>query len=156
MDQLLDQAKKSAFRLLKFRLRSGLEINQHLKKKGFTKQIINKTLTFLQELGYIDDLKFAKVWVNYRLKLNPCSKNLLQHELREKGIDPNFIKEALLVINADAEFDIAREIAKKRLRQIKGLPVEVIARRLAGYLARRGYTQSLIVDLVKELINDEK
>ena len=88
MDQLLDQAKKSAFRLLKFRLRSGLEINQHLKKKGFTKQIINKTLTFLQELGYIDDLKFAKVWVNYRLKLNPCSKNLLQHLNRKLSVIP--------------------------------------------------------------------
>ncbi|NQU73859.1 MAG: regulatory protein RecX, partial [Candidatus Omnitrophica bacterium] len=65
MDQekTLVRAKNCAYRLLSYRSRSIKEINDRLKKKGFSPAIIKKTVTHLKQINYLNDEEFAKSWV---------------------------------------------------------------------------------------------
>ncbi|MBI4846378.1 MAG: regulatory protein RecX [Candidatus Omnitrophica bacterium] len=149
------KAKNYAFRLLKVRFRSCKEIETKLALKGFSSDIIKKNLELLTELGYIDDLKFAKLWIESRLRFNPKGKYALIQELKQKGLDPWIIEQSIALINENTEYRLAMQVARKRLVILGSLPVNVIRRRLGSYLGRRGFKSSLIFKIIKELICDE-
>jgi len=154
MNNELNKAKISVFRLLKFRMRSKKELKTHLERKKFRPQIITKVLTFLAESGYIDDHKFTKEWIKSRLNIKPRSKRLLHYELRQKGIEEKIIEEALASITAERETALAKAIARQRFQKIKNLPEQVIMRRLSAYLVRRGFSLHLALQLVRQLIKE--
>ena len=90
-----------------------------------------------------------------------ASKRALAAELRDKGVDNDVITTALADIDAGAERDRAEKLVRDRLRRERlGEPGDRDAqnkatRRLVGMLARRGYSQSLALDVVTtELANE--
>ena len=77
-------------------------------------------------------------------------KRALAAELRTKGLDDDVIAAALDGIDASAEHDRAVKLVQTRLRR-ENLDGDLakVARRLAGMLARRGYSQTMCFDVVK-------
>ena len=76
--------------MLKFRQRSRKEIYDRLKKKKFDEEIINETISFLKNKGFIDDQLFAKAWIESRIK-KPLGLRKIRQELNLKGIDKQII-----------------------------------------------------------------
>ena len=66
------ECNKKALSFLSIRNRSYREIENYLFKKGFSKDIIKSVLNKLRENGYIDDLDFAKKFINYKRKELTC------------------------------------------------------------------------------------
>lgn len=152
----LESAKNFAFRLIKFRIRSRHELESRLKRKKFSQEIIKQVLDFLSDLGYVNDLTFAKAWVNGRLQFKPRSKKLLIYELKKKGIAANIIETALSGLDLEMEEQLARQLMQKRVSKLNGLPRETKRRRLSGYLARRGFASNIIYQIIRELDINEK
>lgn len=150
-DNELNRAKDVAYRFLSYRPRSEKEVIRRLKLKGFTKDTVEKVINTLEKYGYIDDAKFAFDWAKYRLQNKPIGKNRLIRELREKGIASDIIHDAVdeTYENID-ESEIARELAKKKIRSYKGLGDRIIQRRLFAFLLRRGFS----IETSKRAINE--
>ncbi len=79
--------------------------------------------------------------MEYRVLHSPSGRRRLELELREKGvsddiIDADFIRNASLRTGAAA----LHEAAQKRSRRYMEQPQEVRERRLAAFLARRGFS----------------
>jgi len=148
-----DAARGYVFLLLKFRMRSRKEIEERLKKKNFSKYIIEDTLVHLTSTGYIDDHAFARAWVRNRINLKPCSRNLLKYELLKKGVDKQIIDAAVSDINDETEYITARRIARTKLKKIKPGQEEKIKAKLFGYLNRRGFKVNLSLQIIKEVLN---
>lgn len=147
----LQKAKNYAFLLLKFRLRSEKELYQRLKKKKFEQSVISQTLCFLKEKGFIDDNIFAKTWIESRLK-KPLGLRRLVQELRFKGISKDIIDNQISRIkSAYQEEDIVLDLAKRRLNKLKGLEPDKAKRRIYSYLALRGFSPEVIIDVVRQL-----
>lgn len=147
----LDKAKNYAFLLLKFRPRSEKEIYERLKRKKFNAEIIQKTLFFLKDRGFVDDKYFAKAWVESRIK-KPLGLRRLKEELRIKGVAQEIIDSQINETKQDySESDIVRKIAKDRLRRIKGIDPQKAKRRIYAYLLRRGFSPEAVVDAINQV-----
>ena len=145
---MLQKAKDYAFLLLKFRLRSENEIRQRLKKKKFDADIIEMTLFFLKDKGFIDDNYFAKTWIESRIK-KPLGIRRLKAELSIKGINKAIIDTQIDEIKKSySEEDIVGGIAKDRLNKLKGIDPQKAKRRVYAYLLRRGFSPEVVIDVL--------
>ncbi|SVE46108.1 uncharacterized protein METZ01_LOCUS498962, partial [marine metagenome] len=90
------EAHESAIRLLSFRARSVKELTERLQKKGLSIEIIDKEIDRLHDVGLLNDLEFAKLWVADRGNGRaPRSRQLLKLELRQHGIKDSILEEIL-------------------------------------------------------------
>ena len=90
----LVQAKSYVFRLLKIRFRSEKEVRDKLGQKGFSEPTVDEAVGYFRSIGLIDDRQFARRWIASRLN-KPFGVHRIRFELKEKGIAPEIIKQAL-------------------------------------------------------------
>ena len=147
----LQAAKKYAFLLLKFRLRSEKELAQRLKQKGFSEELSQDTVNLLKAKQFIDDRVFAKGWVASRLK-KPFGLRRIKQELAQKGLDKQVIEEAFVQVKEDYdESGIVRELAEQRFFRIKNVEPFKAKARVYAYLMRRGFSPDTIGEIVNKL-----
>lgn len=94
----------------------------------------------LVERGYVDDVKFARYYVENRFVKKGVSHKRLKMELMKKGISQEIIDEALSERNDEEE--ILKIIAKKRTKYTD--------EKLVAYLCRQGFSYDLARDLVEK------
>ena len=148
---MLQKARGYAFLLLKFRPRSENEIRQRLKKKKFNSEIIESTVSFLKDKGFIDDNYFAKTWIESRIK-KPLGIRRLKAELSIKGINKEIIDTQINEIKKSyAEEDIVGGIARDRLNKLKGIDPQKAKKRVYAYLLRRGFSPEVVIDVINQV-----
>jgi regulatory protein len=106
-------------------------------------QIINR----LKELQYIDDKKFAELFVQSRIRNKPRGKYVLVSELLKKGVDKELAKLVCDEIIED-EFEILKHTYYKKYKE------EILKnddRKKIQYLQRKGFSY----DLIKKYIENE-
>lgn len=129
-----DTAREKALGLLARRPRSQWELELYLKRKSYEEPTIEALIQDLSAAGHIDDVAFARWWVEQRRLLKSASKNKLKLELRQKRVRDNIIKE---VLDEDATEDIVviRELIQKKQQQSRYRDKQ----KLMQYLARQGF-----------------
>ena len=153
-----EQARNLCLRLLTARARTRAELEGQLAKRGYPDDVSKRVLDRLTQVGLIDDADFAEQWVRSRRANAGKGKRALAAELRTKGVDNDVIMAALDGIDAGAERQRAEKLVRDRLRREKlGDDDDAkIARRLVGMLARRGYSQTMAFDMVKDELANER
>ena len=153
-----EQARNLCLRLLTARARTRAELEGQLAKRGYPDDVSKRVLDRLTQVGVIDDADFAEQWVRSRRANAGKGKRALAAELRTKGVDNDVIMAALDGIDAGAERQRAEKLVRDRLRREKlGDDDDAkIARRLVGMLARRGYSQTMAFDVVKDELANER
>lgn len=131
---------------LSFRPRSTTEIRRNLEKHKVPEEQITATIGRLQQYGLVDDEKFARAWVENRNQFRPRSRSYLRMELRQKGINDDIIH-AILEEDVD-EADLALQAARKYSRRLKGMEWLPFRNKLAGFLARRGFSYGVYAPLL--------
>lgn len=129
-----DTAREKVLGLLARRPRSQWELELYLKRKSYEEPTIEALIQDLSAAGHIDDVAFARWWVEQRRLLKSASKNKLKLELRQKRVRDNIIKE---VLDEDATEDIVviRELIQKKQQQSRYRDKQ----KLMQYLARQGF-----------------
>lgn len=146
-----DKAKKACFRLLKVRPRSEGELRFRLSKKGFDKETIDKAILELSRIGLIDDLAFARLWVESRIK-KPLGINRLYFELKAKGIDKEIIEQVLNDYKSpQKEEEIVRNLLKQKIKRFSSLDKNKMKNRLLGFFLRKGFSRDIVFDVLSEL-----
>jgi len=156
-------ARERSFRFIGYRQRSEKEIRTKLLQNEFLPSIIDSTIIYLKNLGYVDDRAFAEAYVHDTLMKKPSGKRLLRRQLRLKGIAVDIIDDVLQKIGNEEELSLAREAARKHVKRSGTSRKPSIHRnagerlkqrkRLADYLARRGFAWDTVSLVVKELFN---
>lgn len=150
----LEFARKIALDLLSVRPRSEAELRERLAKRNVPDEIVDELCERFKEVGLLDDAAFAATLAASRSKFSGRGRRRIREELRQKGVDAETAEEALAEISPDDELAAAREVATKRARSMASLEPHVARRRLAGVLARRGFSSSVVMQVVEEtLIN---
>jgi regulatory protein len=108
----------------------------------------------MTQVGLVDDQAFAQMLVRSQHAGRGLAKRALARELRTKGIEDEVAQAALASIPDADERDRARVLVDKKLRSMHGLGIEVQTRRLAGMLARKGYSPSVSYAVIREAIAD--
>jgi len=81
---------------------------------------------------------------------------LIKVELKRKGISQEIISKTLFEGKESSENnnELLKTLARQKIRQLHGLPVETASRRLLGFLARRGFSLEVIKEVLKEIKKD--
>lgn len=150
--KMLARAKNNAYALLRQRPRSEYEIRSRLKFKGYDEPVIEEIVTLLRKSGDIDDRRFALVWMESRVHMNPVGDVVLKYELREKGINDSII-EATLNTKAEKydEYAAAFSMAKERFARLKKLDRKKAMKRVYDFLLRRGFAYDNVRKIIEEL-----
>ena len=127
------------------------EMEQRLAREGFSTQAIETTIAELIHSGHIRDRQYAENWIVRRQKSNPRGKTLLKNELLDKGIDRETAEQVVAKVETEDETKVALQIAQKRAKQYKRLPVHVAKRRLHGFLARRGFGSEVVRHVLQQI-----
>ena len=138
-----------AIRFLGYRMRSNSEIKKHLEQKGTSETIIEDIVNRLEKNGLLDDKQFAQLWVENRNEFRPRSHRLLFVELKKKGIHPDIINQVLDDTNSDEE--LVFKAAENQVRKYRNLKWQDFRRKISSYLARRGFSYSIINPVVNQI-----
>lgn len=148
-------ARTVALRLLQRRLRSRAEIEAALRRRNVPGETILAVSAELRVAGWLDDARFARVWIQDRMALRPCGARRLRAELLAKGITPQIAEEAIAaLVPRAAEDTMALEQARARLKRLGGLAPVVARRRLAAWLQRRGYAADVIARTLRAVTRE--
>jgi regulatory protein len=151
-----ERAMQQALLFLSYRARSENEIRKNLSKHEIPDGVIEETIERLRREGFADDKKFASAWVENRSTFRPRGRRALALELRQKGIDDHTIESALEGIDDEA---LAYEAGQKKARKLalslsKGQEWTEFRKKMSEFLARRGFSYSVIAPIVKRLWNE--
>lgn len=114
-------------------------------QKPLLPEIQDKTINLVMERllakKYLDDLKFAKFFVENRYVRKGISQKRLKMELRQKGVDEEYIKTALDEVDRPEDEELLKVIKKKRKKYSDDF-------KLIGYLTRQGFDLNRAKDVV--------
>jgi len=150
---VLQRCLDAAYRYLTYRARSEAELKQHLHGRGFNTEVLEETMVRLKEQSLIDDLAFAQFWRDNRLSANPKSKRLIAQELKEKKVTQETIEQ--VIENIDDE-ENAYKLGRRRIHMFAQLDYPEFKRRLANYLAYRGFSYDVIRQTVSRLWQEKQ
>ena len=146
-----ERAMQQALLFLSYRARSENEIRKNLSKHEIPDAVIEETIERLRREGFADDKKFASAWVENRSTFRPRGRRALALELRQKGIDDHTIESALEGIDDEA---LAYEAGQKKARKLRVQEWTEFRKKMSEFLARRGFSYSVIAPIVKRLWNE--
>jgi regulatory protein len=144
-----------ALTFLGVRSRSKKELSERLKRQEFSANAVNHTIERLVELGYINDTSFAREWFK-NLKDKGNGPERVRAELRRKGISSDIIAALMSEYRESPEAELERltAITERKMRSMKGVDPATAARRLTGYLARKGFSIDSIRRVLRALTRD--
>lgn len=138
------EARAAALELLSYKQRSEQELEERLIQKGYTVDVVTRTITRLRELKYLDDARFAVAFARERLNVNRYGRLRIRRDLQQRGISEPLIQEA---INGLSDCDARAAALKagqtllKRSRSVNC--VQKRRKRIYGSLTRRGFTAEI-------------
>ena len=161
---------EAAAAFLSVRSRSVEETRRRLRHLGYPPALCDQVVERLVELHYLDDLEFARAWIESRDRARPRGAGALRRELQLKGIADDTIAAVLeqraqaAVERSDpdhgAALDADREAARKLVaRRSSALRREADPqrRRQKAYalLARNGFAPDVCHELASTVADDD-
>lgn len=154
-DENPEPAFDCALKFLSYRARSEKEVGKKLVQLGFSEKTVAATIDKLRALHYLNDETFAREWARGRAEGRGYGPLRIERELRQKGIERSMIHEVVREAFGQGEGkDKARALLEKRFHG-KDLGDRKILSRAVAFLQRRGYSSSMIAELVKQPLGDD-
>ncbi|MDE2825264.1 MAG: regulatory protein RecX [Gemmatimonadota bacterium] len=151
----VSRAMTEAHRLIDHRMRTRRELVVKLRSKGRTDEVIDQVLDRLENAGLIDDGRFARLWIDERLRRRPAGLSLLRRELCQKGIDAEIVDTALEEsASREGETERAYEALRRQSHRYARLDRDAAHRRMVAFLARRGFGQAVIYQVVHRVLDE--
>ena len=133
-------------------------MRRRLSRRGLPFEEVERLIDQAQEAGLIDDRLFAKLWVEDRMTNRPLARRAIVRELREKGVDPALVEQAVRAGYPESkEPEVALRLARARFERLASLgDAEKRVRRMLGFLDRRGFARDLAYRIVRQLEQEEE
>ena len=155
LDVLAAESQPSAARADTMRYLSGAEhtssqLSAYLSGRGYSTAVVEIVAGWAEENGFVDDARFAAMFVSSHSGRSPMGSVRLKGELRRRGVPEN-VADSVLSQREDTE--LISTLVETVKRKYGGLPREVGFRRASGYLARRGFTSDLSYRVISRALN---
>jgi regulatory protein len=132
-----------AYAYLSRRERTVAEVRRRLGREGLQDAVIDEAISVLADQGYLDDDRFARLFVQDKRELEEWGRDRIRRGLLGRGIEREVIDEAL---GEGDESDLDRALALLN-RRFPTPPRERRERdRALGVLIRKGYDPDLALD----------
>ena len=144
-------------RLLALREHSIGELRTKLKRKEFSSEVIENTISKYRKRGLLDDAQYAYKLSRRLIENRPCGISYLTAHLQKKMIARELAEKTaqMVLSNVDETEQAARALQKKwsRLAQFE---LEEARNKSYNYLARRGFSYDAARRAFEQLITEQQ
>ena len=147
----LDKAVIKAYRYLARSARSENEVKSYLADKGFDRKVVRQVIGKLKKLGFVDDRKFTCDYVE-REKNKNTGILKMKTELEYKGVEEKITNKTLkkFSVTERSQQRTAEKLFKMKIKQYCNKPTDKILRKAAYYLARQGFEEQIIEEILEK------
>ena len=140
---------EAAVEFLASRPRSLAEVRRHLHGRRYDDEAIEGAIDKLRAQRYVNDLDFAKYWIEQRSRFRPKGDRALVSELTNKGVGRETINIALGEMPAESEADRARRAIGRSITRWQVLDEAERKRKIHAYLVARGFAYDVIEEVIE-------
>ena len=148
------RAKTIVYNQLAYSAKTRGQLRKKLQTEGFDAELIEPLLDKFEAAKLIDDAEYAQSFVAQKSRTKKLSRAALRRELAERGVRGEEAENALAQRTDEQEREDAAELVRKKLRPGMDLSdraeKDKVTRRLLGMLARRGYSSSVSMSVIRE------
>ena len=127
------------------------DTEEKLKDWTVQKKLIPLIINQLQEEGYINEERFAKVYAGGKFRVNKWGRQKIGFELKLKGIPEAMIQKGLEEIDEADYQRVLRDLIRKKRKIIKPEKDLNIREKIITFVNGKGYEIELILIALKEL-----
>lgn len=148
------KCKNDGLKAIERSYKTEKEVITKLIKKEYNEENIKRTIEFLRQYDFVNDYKYADLYIKEKIKKQ--GKKKIKYELLKKGIEESIINDNLNNISDEHEILTMNTLARKKYSiLIKSEENSIkLYNKLFNYLARLGYNNSLIIEVIKRVMND--
>ena len=136
-------AREAALKLLERTRRTRSDLTRRLREKGYASGVVAHVLERLAEVGLVDDVEYARAYLESRARRRTSGRRRLEQDLRARGISADDIAVARARLEEreghDDETTAARRVIAQAARRYARLDPRTRRQRLYALLVRRGF-----------------
>ncbi|MGL4742572.1 MAG: recombination regulator RecX [Sarcina sp.] len=152
----IKKCKNTALKIIEKSFKTEKEVHKKLIEKGYDESIVLLAIEFLKEYKYLDDERYANMYIRDRVKFQ--GQNKIKYDLRSKGIADDIIKKAFSEnIDKDDEKEVAINLAKKKYDVLRKRESDKykLSQKLYRFLLTKGYNYDIVSEVVRIVTNEE-
>ncbi len=140
----VSEAKLKLMRFCAYRERCHQEVEEKLRQYQLTPLEKQTVISLLIADNFLNEERFASVFVRDKFNLQHWGKSRLQRELKLRRISDYLIQKALLQIDPEDYLNTFNRLAEKKWQQLGKQPLLQKKKKINDYLLRKGYEYDLI------------
>ena len=127
---------------------------QEVKKKLTRLQVITKTkskiINHLIEDDYLNEVRFAKSFIQGKLRIKKWGRIKLNYELKKRGVTKFIIDQEINKISKEDYYQYFNEFSNNKIKTLTGSK-EQKKRSFVNYFTYRGWENNLIYEKLNEI-----
>ncbi|MBR3173589.1 MAG: regulatory protein RecX [Eubacterium sp.] len=150
MNKLFDRGKERALYMLDKSYKTKRYVMDKLKAGLYPESIIDKVVSFLEEINLINDLRYAEMYIDY--KRGSKSKKQIVQDLYVKGVDKKLIDQAFEESDFSDTESLKKYIEKRKNKYDLGDRKDI--QKFYSYLVSKGYSYGDVKDALRDYIDE--
>jgi regulatory protein len=146
-------AKEKAYNILARRNHSTKELERKLIQRKFERGIIKEIIDELVNLNFLDDERFAREYLEEKLRFKNVGLEKIKNELFYKGVPREIIKNIIEEKTDIDETESALQLAEKKIKSIlkKVTDRRIIRQKIYSFLLSKGYKYETIENVINKI-----
>lgn len=152
------EAYYSALKFIKTKLRTKKEIEEKLKKLGYTNNVVLNTIKRLEEQKYINDDIYIKAYISDQINLTLKGPKKISQELIKLGFKEEIVNTYIDKYSNDLWEEKIIKIINKKIKSNHNLSKKMLINKIKSDLINLGYNLEMINKLLLNIDyqNDEE
>lgn len=147
---MIKELTEKAKRYCAYTERCSYDVRQKLLSIGADESSISKIITRLQKEAYLDDERFARVFVNGKFQNNRWGKTRINAELIKRQLPKSLINKALEEIDEQSYRQCLLSVIKKKTKEMEGKLTHKRREKLMAYCLQKGFEPDLVLKTLDE------
>lgn len=145
------QAFQLALNYLSYQLRTVKEMRTYLRDHEVDQAVSDGIISQLSEQKYLDDAEYAKAYVRTNMTLHEKGRVVLGRELKQKGVGPTEIEDALALYDTETVVENGTKLAKKVWQRQAKLAQRIRQQKVRQTLQQKGFTGDEITLIFEQM-----
>ncbi len=151
-----EQALKRLQNLCSKSEKSRADIEKKLYQWGVSKSDIEFVIKSLESDNFINDVRYAEIYVREKLNLNKWGRIKIKYMLIQKGIKESVINNELNKISEERYKNILEQLLIKKHKSLINIDIAKQKQKLLSYASSRGFESGKVFDIVVKIIDNKE
>ena len=137
------------------KIRSEKEVVDYLNKFNLSEDNINKIILKLKNIGIINDIHYARAYINDKIYLNKMGINKIRVDLLEQNIPIDVIEEELKNIDQNFIDNTLEKLILKRINTNHKYSKNLLRQKILSEMINLGYSKESIIEIIDNNLSED-